>query len=243
MKELPLITFPELKRLESKAIQAIRTQGPFGHLSSLQSAASTAQIAPAPRGPINLHLGFTLPTRFREDQSRQAIERPIHIGCLAECSDNGKDITQLSYSVLIGEQASPSTSIARKFHFDFEPASKRNVAEPKPTFHLQLCGELSDHHVRAGYTEADVRHLLPSWSQPRIPTQPTSLILVLNWLLIEFGCEAPVQKARLDPRWQSLVREAERLILQPYYETCSKFLASAGNESDSFFSKHLYEES
>lgn len=242
MKDIKLITFPALKNLENRTIQAIRTDGPFGHLSSLRDAACSAQIARAPKASINVHLGFTLPTRLREDKGKSAIERPIHVGCLATCSPSGDEITQLSYSILIGEDAYPTTRVARKFHFDFEPSSRRNLAEPKPTYHLQMCGELSGHHVSAGYTEDDIRHLLPAWSQPRVPAQPMSLALVLNWLLLEFGCEAPVQKARLSPHWRSLVREAEQNVLKPYFDECSAFLAAKANEHESFYSKQIYQE-
>jgi len=238
-----LVSFSQLKRLESQAIQAIRTEGSFGRLSSLAGAAKQAQITAASKTPINVHLSFTLPTRLREDAGRQAIERPFHVGCYAVAAADGRDeIAQLSYSVLIGQGAHPSMAVARKFHFDFEPAQFRNVQESKPTFHLQMCGELSEYHQAAGYTEEHIAHMLPSWSQPRVPTQPMSLALVLNWLFIEFGAEVAVKDARLSPRWRSLVRAAEREILKPYYDACSDFLSARANEDESFFAKHIYEE-
>lgn len=237
-----MVSFSQLKRLESQAIQAIRTEGPFGRLSSLSGAAKQAQVIPASRAPINVHLSFTLPTRLREDAGRQAVERPFHVGCYAVPAQRGDEIAQLSYSVLIGQDASPSMSVARKFHFDFEPVQFRNVSESKPTFHLQMCGELSEHHEMAGYTEEHISHLLPSWSQPRVPTQPMSLALVLNWLFIEFGAEVAVKDARLNPRWRSLVREAEREILKPYYQACFDFLSARANEDESFFARQIYEE-
>ena len=237
-----MVSFSELKRLEHQAIQAIRTQSAFGRLGSLVGAAQQAQIIVASKAPINVHLSFTLPTRLREDAGRHSIERPFHVGCYAEVADGGDEIAQLSYSVMIGRDAHPSRHVARKFHFDFEPAQFRNVAESKPTFHLQICGELSGHHRGAGYAEEDIAHLLPSWSQPRVPSQPMSLALVLNWLFIEFGADVAIKDARLDPRWRKLVRQAEREILKPYYDACSSFLTLAANEDESFFAKQIYEE-
>lgn len=237
-----MVSFSQLKRLESQAIQAIRTEGSFGRLSSLAGAAKQAQITAASKTPIDIHLSFTLPTRLREDAGRQAIERPFHVGCYAVAAEGRDEIAQLSYSVLIGQHTYPSMLVARKFHFDFEPARFRNVLESKPTFHLQMCGELSAYHQTAGYTEEHIAHLLPSWSQPRVPTQPMSLALVLNWLFIEFGAEVAVKDARLNPRWRSLVRAAEREILKPYYEACSAFLSAKANEDESFFAKQIYEE-
>lgn len=240
--ELPLVKFSQLKALEGKTIQAIRTEGVFGRLSSLVTTAHRAQITVGSRSPVNVHLSFTLPTRLREDKGTHAIERAFHVGCFAQPAANGEDISQLSYSVLIGQDPLPSKLVARKFHFDFEPVATRNVAEPKPTFHMQMCGELSEHLRDAGYEDADIDHLLPSWSQPRVPAQPMSLALVLNWLFIEFGCEAPVRDARANPRWRSIVREAERSILKPYYDACSTFLSQSANDEESLISKRIYEE-
>jgi hypothetical protein len=235
-----LLTFSKLKQIETDAIQQIRTLGVFGKLSTLQNAAHKAQIVKSSRAPLNVHLSFTLPTRLREDGGRQAVERPFHVGCIAVPA--GDAISQLSYSVLIGQDAHPSKLVARKFHFDFEPVVGRNVAESKPTFHLQMCGELSPHHEGEGYAEEDIAHLLPAWSQPRVPAFPMSLALVLNWLFIEFGHEPAVMDARQNPHWRSLVRDAEREVLKPYFDQCSRFLSDTANNDESFFSKHLYQE-
>lgn len=236
-----MVTFTQLKKLEFDTIQTIRTQGAFGKLWSLQAAAQKAQIIKASNGIVNVHLSFTLPTRLREDGARKSIDRPFHVGCFA--TPSGDEITQLSYSVLIGKEAFPSTAVARKFHFDFEPVANRNIAESKPSYHLQMCGELSQHHRVAGYVENDIAPLLPAWSQPRIPSLPMSLALVLNWLFIEFGHESAVKDARLNPQWRKLVRDAERIVLKPYYEECSRFLGDEENIDQSFFARHLYSES
>lgn len=187
-------------------------------------------------------LDFTLPTRLREDSGPQAIERSFHVGCLVIPADGKDEVGHLSYSVLICQDAFPSKRVARKFHFDYEPVAIRNQAESKPTFHFQLCGELSRHHQDAGYVESDIDHLLPSWSQPRVPAQPMSLALILNWLFIEFGREAAVRDARLSPRWRSLVREAERCVLKPYFQDCADFLAATANDEQSFYASQIYQE-
>lgn len=237
-----MVSFSALKELERTTIQKITSLGAFGRLNTLQSAAHRANINSSGKVAINLNLDFTLPTRLREDRGNQVIERSFHVGCLASASDNGDSISQLTYSVLISENASPELKVARKFHFDFEPVSARNQEESKPTYHLQLCGKLSRHHRSAGFDDEHISHLLPSWSQPRVPVQPTSLALVLNWLFIEFGCDPTVAQVRTDPHWRSHVRKAEREILQPYYEACATFLSATANEDESFFSKKLYEE-
>ncbi|MDU7781505.1 MAG: hypothetical protein E7J86_20985 [Aeromonas caviae] len=235
------IQFRELKELDYKTIQHIRTDTAFARLSSLMAAACSTTTSSAPKADLDLHLGFTLPTRLREDRGRAMIERDFHIGCLAKRASDGS-VRQLSYSVLIGEDATPSRKVARKFHFDFEPISGRNSAEAKPSYHFQICGELSAHHRTAGYEEHHIGHLLPQWSQPRIPAAPMSLTLLLNWLLMEFGSDPIVIEARNSPHWQGLVRKAERAILKPYFDDGYEFFSKRANEDKSFYSRHLYEE-
>jgi hypothetical protein len=171
------------------------------------------------------------------------MDRWIHLGCRATCAPNADEIVELTYSVLIEKGGGSSKEVARKFHFDFEPASQRNIEEAKPTFHLQMCGKLSRHHEDEGFVDSDIVHLLPGWSKPRIPIQPTSLALILDWLFIEFESEHAVSTTRKDSNWMGLVRSAERTVLRPYYEACFRFLDSTENESESFVSKHLYAES
>lgn len=236
-----MFTLSSLKKLDQRALRTIGTDGPFGRLNSLMGAASCAHIAPKSKAPVDIHLSFTLPTRLREDPGKGVIERDFHVGCCAEAEGNGDTISKLSYSVLIGEEASPSKKVARKFHFDYEPLLLRNPSEVKPTFHLQMCGELSPHHISNGYCNSDIEHLLPSWSQPRIPAQPMSLALIIDWLLIEFGKETSVQNARISPAWRSVVREAEREILTPYYKSCYEFLTSSASSEESFLTSQLYE--
>ncbi len=214
----------------------------FGRLSSLKAAASKAHIVPAATSvPIDFNLSFTLPTRLREDGA-VAVEREFHVGCYGEATKGKDEICQLTYSVLIGAHGPPSKYVARKFHFDFEPVAARNLAEPKPTFHLQMCGKLSGHHEDAGYAPGDIAHLLPAWSQPRIPAQPMSLALVLNWLFIEFGRDASISAARTSPTWRKQVRAAERTILGPYFQSCADFLSQQANADESFYAKKIYEE-
>lgn len=233
------VKFSELKKLESDVVTTISTLGAFGKLTELQQAAIASRGQHGPRAGVDIHLKFTLPTRIRETRGRTVI-RSFHVGCFAKAE--GDEICQLTYSVMIGENESPSMDVARKFHFDFEPVRYRNQGEPKPTFHFQLCGELSQHHKAAGYTDHHIAHLLPSWSQPRVPSLPMSLALVLNWLFIEFGHDPRVSAVRHDPRWRALVRRSEVEVIKPYLDNCAQFFTAA-NADNSFFSKQVYQES
>ena len=236
-----MVTFSELQELEHAALDLITREGVFHRVNSLVNAAHKARFVVGQRYPVNVHLSFTLPTRLREDHGHNAIERDFHVGCFASRVKDRDEIQSLTYSVLIGQDEHPSLQVARKFHFDFEPILQRNAAEPKPSFHMQMCGELSDHHEKHGYTGTHIQHLLPAWSKPRIPMQPMSLALVLNWLFIEFGTEAQVQNLRVNGKWRKLVHEAERKVLKPYYERCASFFGSHANNDLSFFLAQLYE--
>lgn len=225
-----MIAFSSLRRLEHATVQAVTLDGAFGRLPQLLSAARTAlgRISASSPEELDIHLSFDLPTRFREDPAR--VTRRFHVGCKALKLRGGDVVQSQSYSVAIERQPG-SRRVARKFHFDYEPLFTRNDAEPKPTFHLQLCGELSHHHRDDGIDDADIDHLLPAWSKPRVPAAPMSLALVLDWLLIEFGNEPVVHSARMGMKWSSAVRRAEQEVLRPYYLRCVDAISAGAQAS------------
>lgn len=234
-----MIDFPSLKRLEFDTVRAIAQDPAFGRLTQLYSAAQRAQgqINVANRQGIDVHLSFELPTRIREEGS-DLVRRKFHVGCAAQRFQDSNVLGFQSYSVAI-EKSPGSRWIARKFHFDYEPLFIRNNLEPKPTFHLQLCGALNQHHTEQGIGDLDIEHLLPAWSKPRVPAAPMSLALVLEWLLIEFGAEHMVQAARSGPNWSRVVRRAEVEVLRPYYERCIQFM-NVGEGQTSFLWNRIY---
>lgn len=234
-----MISFSSLKKLESDTIRAITQEPAFARLTQLHAAAQQAQghINVANRQAIDVHLSFELPTRIREEGG-ELVRRRFHVGCAAHSYQESDTLGFQSYSVAI-ERTPGSRWIARKFHFDYEPGFLRNALDPKPTFHLQLCGKLSRHHIGDGIVDADIEHLLPAWSKPRVPASPMSLALVLEWLLIEFGTEHSVQSARTGPGWSRIVKRAEVEMLRPYYERCVQFMG-AGHENTSFLWNRIY---
>jgi hypothetical protein len=125
-------------------------------------------------------------------------------------------------------------------HFDYESAAYRDVCEPKPSAHLQICGKLSPDHLRAGYTEMRLKGMYPTWEKPRIPLPPTSLALMLNWLLLEFQNDPASQGILNSPEWRNWVAQAERTMLVPYFKAATTFLASAANKKKRFLQTHLY---
>ncbi len=236
--------YPDLatiRSLEKNTLRRMTLISEFGRLGQLQSAASAAAASINERGPVNVNLGFTLAIRLRGDRRGSPVSRRIDLGALVEGDSNSKSVRNASYSLVICRYSDPATSpIVRKVHFDYEPPVFRNHAEPKPSAHMQVCGQLSPHHLNAGYTEIRLRGLYPRWEKPRIPTPPTCLALMLNWLLLEFQSDPASQAILNSPEWRKLVAHAERVILVPYFRAATKFLESAADKEKRFLQTHLY---
>lgn len=232
----------EIRRLERDTLRRIAEIGEFGRFGQLQAAASAAaQSINEQRGPVDVHLGFNLDIRLRGDRKSQPFPRRVDIGALVEATPDNKSVGRATYSLLICRYSNPSNSpIVRKVHFDYEPGEFRNPTEPKPSIHLQICGKFSRHHLTAGYQEVRLGGLYPRWEKPRIPLPPTSVALLLNWLLLEFQGDPAAQAVLRSPGWRTWVARAERIVLTPYYRGATRFLESTANGGRRFLQTHLY---
>ena len=237
-----LLQANKLRALELETLTVVTEIGSFGRLSELRAAAAAAKTRINEyKGPININLGFVLDIRLRADRRAELVPRRVDIGALVQV-DETDTITNASYSVIICRTNEPARSpIVRKVHFDYQPVALRNRNEPKPTVHMQLCGKFSPHHHAAGYNDERLRALYPDFEKPRIPTAPTSIALILNWLLLEFQTDAASEAILRDKRWRTHVAYAERLVLTPYFEKAVRFLQSTADEKRRFLQTHLYE--
>jgi hypothetical protein len=233
----------ELRTLEKNTLRCIAQMGEFGIHRELQAAANAAApLINDDRGPVDVHLGFTLDIRFKRERKSQIFPRRIDVGALIAVTDDHKSIRRASYSLVICRRTNPATSPdLRKLHFDYEPIEFRNQAEPKPSVHMQLCGGLSPQQTALGYTEKRLNGLYPKFEKPRIPSAPTSIALMLNWLFLEFPTDSVAQAVLKNPRWRKLVAGAERTVLITYYEQASKFLGHTADREKSFLKTHMYE--
>jgi len=231
-----------IRTLEKETLQQIIRISEFGRLGELQAAASAGLAGiNDQRGGVNVHLGFALDIRLRGDRQGKAVSRRIDVGALVEVSPDKKTVSNASYSLLICRYANPQTSpIVRKVHFDYESFALRNHEEAKPTAHLQICGKLSPHHISVGYTATRLNGLYPAWEKPRFPLPPTSLALMLNWLLLEFQTDPASQGILNSPEWRNMVARAERAVLTKYFSEASKFLLSSGDKQKRFLQTYLY---
>lgn len=232
----------ELRKLERDTLRRVFEIGEFGKLGQLQAAASKAAASiNEHRGPIDVNLGFTLDVQLRSDPKGKSVRRRIDLGALIEATPDNKLVRNASYSLLICRYAEPATSpIVRKMHFDYDPLAFRNPADPKPSVHMQVCGKFSRHHVAAGYMEKRLSALYPRWEKPRIPVAPTSLALMLNWLLLEFQSDPASQSILRNPEWREWVAHAERTMLIPYFGAATLFLASTAKVKKRFLQTHVY---
>lgn len=233
---------PELRQLEKDTLRRVSEIGEFGKLGQLQAAASAAAASINDyRGSIDVNLGFTLDVQLRSDPKGKSVRRRIDLGALIEATPDNKSVRNASYSLLICRYAEPASSpIVRKMHFDYDPQAFRSSADPKPSVHMQVCGKFSRHHVAAGYMEKRLSALYPRWEKPRIPVAPTSLALMLNWLLLEFQSDPASQSILRTPKWRAWVAHAERTMLIPYFGAAASFLVSAAKAKKRFLQTHVY---
>ena len=233
----------EIRNLERDTLKAIIEIGAFAKLGEMQNAASAAyKRYNSYNGPIDVHLGFSLDIRLRGDRASKLIPRRVDVGALVLADASNKLVANASYSLVICKEVDPATSaVVRKLHFDYEPISNRNASEPKPSVHMQVCGKLSPHHIAVGYLEHRLSALYPKFEKPRIPLPPTSIALIINWLLLEFQSGSAAQPILKDDRWRKLVSGAERIVLTPYFRDGSDYLSAAKNVGKRFLQSYLYE--
>lgn len=234
--------FAVFRKLEKDTLRRVTEISEFGRLGELQAAASAAEASINEfKGPVDVNLGFTLDIRLRGDRKGKPVSRRLDIGALVEPTLDNKSVRNASYSLLICRYAAAQTSpIVRKVHFDYEPVEFRNPAEPKPSVHMQMCGKFSRHHLSVGYAEARLLGMYPAWEKPRIPLPPTSLALILNWLLLEFQSDPASQSILNSPTWRNWVAAAERKVLLPYFKAATSFLTSTADSKKRFLQTHLY---
>jgi len=112
--------------------------------------------------------------------------------------------------------------LIKKFHIDVTSTPDTGRPPFHPVFHLQSPGKLSPMLKKFGIKDD---HLEPMLSEPRLCSAPTTLALLTDFLMREFGGDhiSPLTKLTKKGEWQSLIRKNEKLVLEPYYKACSRF--------------------
>jgi len=237
------LTLADLRSLERRTLQAISEIADF----------SAILITPDPvrnyrttinehSGGVNVHLSFEIDIRLRADVRKTVLKRRVDVGALVRSSSDGKSIDSASYSLIICKKLNPSTSaIIRKMHFDFEPGRLRNPTEPKPSTHLQICGLFSAANLRMGYRPTSIDRWYPDFEKPRIPGIPTTLALLINWLLLEFQTDRSARAILTNGRWRALIGEAEKLVLRPFFQEAADYFSVNQPTNHRFLENYVYE--
>ncbi|MDY6989289.1 MAG: hypothetical protein SWQ30_14670 [Thermodesulfobacteriota bacterium] len=112
--------------------------------------------------------------------------------------------------------------LIKKFHIDFTTTPKTGRLPLHPVFHLQSPGKLSVMLKDLGLKDD---HLEPKLSEPRLCFAPTTLALLVDFLLREFGGDraSTLTKLTRESRWRGLIRDNENLVLKPFFQACSGF--------------------
>ena len=237
------LTLGAIRALERDSLQAIGRIGEFGEFGALVNLAQNYRtILAGPRGPINLAFKAIMSLKFRGDTRAANTRRAVYVGALVEPAADGVQIARSSYSLTVCNGERRRAPILRKLHFDYEPGHERAAGECKPSMHIQVCGELMPLLIEEGYTTHDLRAWTPSLEKPRIPSMPTSLALVLNWLMLEFEGDPTAARVLRNPEWKNLVTHAERTVLGPFFSSSAAFFAARGkNANVPFVQTQLYE--
>ena len=228
----------ELKQLEKDTLKLLSEGQCFRrHFVEIVRDASRVQKLVRPEvGSVVFNSTFQLQI---ENKQRAPRERRIDIGALIEVN-SANAYTNVSYYFAIGKSDKASKPVLRKLHFDFEPFVLRNISEPKPSMHLQVCGALTPAMVAAGYKPYHLDNQYPWLSKPRIPCLPMSLALMLDWLFLEFRHDRSALLVLEDNQWRNHILNIEHKLLTPFFESCATFTRRKKRD-ELFYSRFLYD--
>ena len=185
---------------------------------------------------------FDFHSHFSIMDSKSGDLRRVDVGAKVECSESGAEYRQVSYFFSIGYGDECPGKILRKVHFDFEPVANRSSDEQKPSLHWQMPGTLPPPLTDLGYADdAHLDHLAPWYEKPRIPCLPTSLVLLLNLLFLEFGdgYNDSLLNLQRSTWWRGLIDEAERMLYERFFQNCVAYW-NGNPPAGSFVQRHLY---
>lgn len=228
----------ELKKLEKDTLNFLRCGSIIAkNFPQLTNSANTSYSSVnIKHGPLNFESKISLLV----EQAPDSVPREVFIGAKIELKDKNL-YESVSYFIAVGESGMPKRPLLRKMHFDYEDPSNRDAGDPKPSFHLQFCGELTPGLNHAGYNDDHVNHLCPWLSKPRVPFMPMSLALLLNMVLLECRQTPEAHNVLESPEWRGIVEKNERVILKPFFNDCSRFVAGPNRRlitNEFFYNRH-----
>ncbi len=152
--------------------------------------------------------------------------------------------TNVSYCLSVcriqGHLPTARLAVLRKFHFDVTVpgGGAHQRRQQHPQCHIQYCGEMVPYMLQVGCREAQLDHMHPELSEPRIFFWPMSLALLIDLALHEFP-DQDSANFRAENYWHGLVRKQEALVLQRFCEKCVEIIKDNKGErqtlADAFY--------
>lgn len=198
-------------------------------LSHWKNSIIDAQRQAANNGILNAYVSFEATNpRVEPQESMHCIELGVQIVT--------RDKPLVTYFFAIGKKDSTNKKRGlRKVHFDLEYSS--NGTEPKPMVHLQIAGGFPPVLSNAGYDSSAFDHLNPTLEKPRVPCLPPSFALLAHLAFLEYHCnDLELTKFIKSSHWLSVVTQAEKAILKPFYHHGNSWLDSSKREKQSLLS-------
>ena len=190
---------------------------------------------------LDFHSLFDMELKLRSDANRKTtFKRKVFVGALIEGNSGSNQVNRSSYSLLLFKRNCVDSPVLRKLHFDYENPSISHKVEAKPKVHLQMCGKASPHLIDKGFKEFRLCHMYPSIEKPRIPSIPTCLALMLDWLILEFSTDREIKKILEHVQWRDHVVEAEKQVLGPYFASISDYLSGPSHRHSPLIRSMLY---
>lgn len=232
-------TLKDLVGLEIETLETIASISDFRKFDGLYRKSTTRMLSKAMH-TFDWHADFLLDVRVRGDKRTANCNRWVHIGAFTEGDIKKNIIARSSYSVVLFRRDNVHSPVIRKLHFDYEAFSNRNLGEPKPSSHIQMCGKASPHLVKQGFNAQRLSGHYPDFEQPRIPAMPTSLALIIDWIFTEFQSDRSVRAIHNNSQWKNLVVKAEKVVLKPYFEAAAAHIGGAGHAGSPLVRKFMY---
>ncbi|MGV8867431.1 MAG: hypothetical protein ACOH2S_10945 [Janthinobacterium svalbardensis] len=229
----------DLIKLELETLDTINSISGFRKFEGLYNKTSTRSMNKNAKS-LDWHADFILDVRLRGDRRDANCARWIHIGALLDGDVKTNEILRSSYSVVLFRRDNLNSPVVRKLHFDFEALSTRNANEAKPSSHIQMCGKASPHLLKQGFNAQRLSSHYPNFEQPRIPSMPTSLALIIDWLFTEFRTDRNALAIYNSKQWRNQVVAAERIVLKPYFQDAANHIGSAAHTDSPLIRKFMY---
>jgi len=157
----------------------------------------------------------------------------LYLGALIK-SKLPDQYTQVSYYLAISNGTNePNDRLLRKFHFDFAPPAVDRL-KPHPKLHIQYAGGLPPALLERQFSDTHLKHMDPWFSEPRIPSAPICLALLLHLAFQEFRDET-THRFAARAEWRNVVKVNERFMLRNFHECCLKVLDGKQEEGKLLF--------